>query len=540
VEELMSKQTGYARNIFFSIIISLLVLLALGFLSIKYLVPIYDLQSQDIYQFLIYLLPVLIGLVLIEIGSIISSKEYKSYSDSEDLLPKNSYDEPLFSTINDDPSDKVDEESFNAISKFQQNEYTLDDFLDKRISDKLSEYSTDQLLDIFDNFENPKTIIESPFEEDITDKLSNFDTEQLLKAINWLKQGAKEVDEKAVVFDNISEDTALKLKDLSQREADKALEYIEKQGKYFDLDNIEEKNLCALSKLSNDDISKALKWIALGCPKAENPDSIILENIDKDTSARLRYYNSTQVNVGLDYIDQGAPDIAPSEFVKLNNLSEKTLNRLSTLDDSSVLKSLDFLEKEFVNELDNNTIDRLNSYNKGQINSALDFLENGSKNIQEDLPFGNDINQAIRNLSFDEAKRAIDYIKNPEDFDFDLGDLSNNLEDFLNSELKDNDEEGYNFDIAIAVFDKENILDNDKKDILFSYLPSYTYVYDTEYNHKTIVFPYENVKSAKKHIDNLLNEHNNLLKGENLKIGYACRNGRKIDAKTLINEAYLN
>ncbi len=102
----MSKRTSYARNIFFSIVVSLVILLALGFLSVKYLVPIYDLQSQDIYKFLIYLLPVIIGLALIEIGSIISTKNSIDNEDNEDLLPKNSYDSPLFNTISDDPLEK--------------------------------------------------------------------------------------------------------------------------------------------------------------------------------------------------------------------------------------------------------------------------------------------------------------------------------------------------------------------------------------------------------------------------------------------------
>jgi hypothetical protein len=113
----MSKQTGYARNIFFSIIISILILLTLGFFSIKYLVPIYDLQSKDIFQFLIYLLPILIGFVFIEIGSIIASREnIHSTEDGENLLLKNRNDSTLVENIIDDPLNKRDATTFSPIS----------------------------------------------------------------------------------------------------------------------------------------------------------------------------------------------------------------------------------------------------------------------------------------------------------------------------------------------------------------------------------------------------------------------------------------
>lgn len=538
----MSKQSGYARNIFFSIIISLLVLLSLGFLSIKYLVPIYDLQTQDIYRFLIYLLPILIGLVLIEIGSIISSKEKKSDVDTQDLLPKNSYDAPLFSTINDDPSDKYDSTLFETITPtITKKEYNLDDFLDKRVSNFISKYNTNQILDIFNNYEKPKTVIESPFDEETTQELAQFDEQQIRQAISWINNGSKVFDDKTITFKNFDARIINKLKNTSQREFETAFEFLDNNDKYYNFENIDEKNLCALSKLDNSTIEKALKWISIGSPDPADPKAVVLDNIDRDTVKRIKDYNSTQINVGLDYIDIGAPDILPSDFVQLSNLNDNTLKRLTNLNDSYVNKCLDIMKNDFINNVDEITLDRLNSYSKEQIDSAIEYLDNGTKDVYEDLPFGSEINNAIRALSIEEAKSAIEYINNPISLDNDLGDISNNLEDFLNSELKDNENEGYNFDISLAIFDKENVIDSSKKDILFSYLPSYTYVFDTDKNQKAIIFPYENIDNAKNHIDNLLKNNTNIIDNiENIKIGFASRNNRKIDASILINEAQLS
>lgn len=163
----MSKRTSYARNIFFSIVVSLVILLALGFLSVKYLVPIYDLQSQDIYKFLIYLLPVIIGLALIEIGSIISTKNSIDNEDNEDLLPKNSYDSPLFNTISDDPLEK---RGFSNYSNYN----TLDNLnlaFDSEVLQKLKNYKNCEIINILKDYESgiSNNQLSSPFDEETTE-----------------------------------------------------------------------------------------------------------------------------------------------------------------------------------------------------------------------------------------------------------------------------------------------------------------------------------------------------------------------------------
>ncbi|MGD1822639.1 MAG: hypothetical protein ACPKM0_07745 [Pleomorphochaeta sp.] len=577
----MAKQNGYARNIFFSIIISLLVLISLGFLSIKYLVPIYDLQTQDIYKFLIYLLPILIGLVLIEIGSIISSRNDEKLEDSEDLLPRNSYDNPLFTTINDDPNEKVDMNHFNPIAKTQvemvQREYTIEDFLDKEVAKRISRYNTKQILNIFDEFEEPKkTVIPSPFNADITKEISKLSNEEIIKAYKWIENGAIDIKDIGIKLDNLNEDTISKIQTLSQREADKIFDILENNKKYFNFENISDENLCALSRLNNEQINNALNWIASGSPTAADPNAVYFDNLDSETIERVKDYNSLQVNVGLNYVDDGAPDIITSDYIKFDNLNNTTIERVKNSSDLLINRGLDILENEFVNNLDLQTVDRLNSYNNTQVNLGLDYIDSGEKEIHEDLPFGHEINHAIRSLTLEEATRAINFINNPDDFipnveqiedlpfgheinhairsltleeatrainyinepidiENNLGDLSNNLEDFLNSELKDNEE--YNFDISLVIFDKENEITDENKNMLLSYLPAYTYIYDTIDNRKAIIFPYENKDSAKLHIQTILDNHANLLENKDIVNGYSSKDGRKIDAKTLIDEA---
>ncbi|MCY1151793.1 MAG: hypothetical protein OWP43_05130 [Sphaerochaetaceae bacterium] len=566
----MSKTTGYARNIFFSIVISLVILLALGFLSIKYLVPIYDLQTQDIYQFLIYLLPVLLGLALIEIGSIISSKHDDLVEHDEDLLPKNSYDAPLFNTINDDPSEKVATTNFTSV---HNTAFSFRDSLDDKISKRIENYDNCQIMQMIEEFESGKNSnkVDSPFDKELTKSIFSYSSNDMKKAIQWLQNGSPVANENAVLLSNLNSETIDEIKKLSQREASMALDFIYRRTNYVNLENLDESNLHAISLMNNEEVTKAINWVHMGCPKPAEPNARVFENLDKDTLLRLEEYNSIQVNVGLDYIDDGAPDVQAPNAVVFPNLSETTIDRLlnyndtqinegldslgkqtidnlnvetvyrlKSYDDEQVNAGLDLLEKETLRNINDETIDRLNYYSNDQINAGLDYVDNGQLTIVSDLPFDEDTNLAIRGFSPEEAVHAVNYIKHGDIIDDDLGDLSNNFEDFLNSELKDHQEQGYNFDLSIAIFDKENVLSEDVKDILLSKLPTYTYVYETSNNNKAIIFPYEDKVKAKSYIDSILSEEASLLDNQDIKIGYASQEYRKIDAKTLINEAYLN
>lgn len=569
----MSKRTGYVRNIFFSILISIVIFLALGFFSIKYLVPIYDLKSQEIYQFLIYLLPVLIGLAFIELGSIIASKEDRNEDNGEDLLPKNSYDAPLFNTISDDPSEKVNPNNLTPINPTATNTYSYTDYLDNEIVTRLKKYDKAEIIKMLDTYELGESInkVVSPFDKELTDKIFSLSKNEAIKALKWIEDGSPLPIENAVVLNNLDNDTIEKIKLLSQREATMALNFINRSTLYANLENIDEANLHALSQLENDLVTKAIEWVYMGCPQPADPRAKVFENLDKDTLLRLEEYNSIQVNVGLDYIDDGAPDVETPNSVVLPNLqpktvdrlldfsddeinkgldtleydfltklNEKTLDRLSCYPDEEINQGLDALDYDFLTNLNDDTIDRLNAYDDEKINSALDYIDQGQPKIEESLPFDSEISDAIRHFSLEEAKNAVEYVKTASQFDSQLGDLSNNLEDFLNSELADNKKQGFNFDISIAIFDKENVLSDDVKDILFSKLPPYTYIYDTLNSNKAIIFPYEGKDKAKNYIDSILREEADLLNNEEVKVGYAAQENRDVDAKLLINEAYLN
>ena len=432
----MSKQTGYVRNIFFSIIISIVIFLTLGFLSIKYLVPIYDLKSQEIYQFLIYLLPVLIGLAFIELGSIIASKEDRDENEGEDLLPKNSYDAPLFNTINDDPSERVNPNYFTPNTPIATNTYSYTDSLDNEIVTRLKKYDKCQIVEMLDSYESGESIdkVDSPFDEEVTNKLFALSQNEVVKALKWIEEGYPLPPENAVVLNNLDKETIEQIMKLSQREASMALNFIYRSNSFADLEHIDEANLHALSLLDNDVVSKAINWVHMGCPETADPRAKVFENLDKDTLLRLEEYNSIQVNVGLDYIDDGAPDVEEPNSVVLPNIQPKTIDRLLDFNDYEINKGLDTLEYEFLNNLNEETIDRLNSYDNEKINSALDYLDQGQPKGEAALPFEPEISDAIRHFSNEESKNAVNYIKTADQLESQLGDLSNNLEDFLNSE----------------------------------------------------------------------------------------------------------
>ncbi len=398
----MSKQTGYARNIIFSIIFSIRILLTLGFLSIKYLVPIYDLKSQDIYQFLIYLLPILIGLALIEIGSLIASKrEDEEYDD--DLLPKNCYDAPLFDRINDDPLDIADYSSFTTATP----PITFRDTLDKDLAKRFEKYNNFEVIKIIDEYESSlySNKVESPFDEVLTSSLFNLSENDAKRALSWIQSGSPLPIENSVVLENLNYETVQEIKKLSQREALQALEFISRNTSFASLDHLDETTLLSLSLLDNETVTNAIKWIHLGSPKAEDPNARVFHNLDADTQLRLEEYNSIQVNVGLDYIDEGAPDVKDANSIVLPNVDAETVDRLLTLTDEEINKGLDALEFTNLDNLNSDTLDRLSNYNDEDIHKALDSLE--SVNLYN---FNEETLNRLNTYSIDQVNSGLDFI----------------------------------------------------------------------------------------------------------------------------------
>ena len=99
----MSKSRSSLKLIISSVVISAIVLGIFAVIFLLYLVPAYQITNDSIYNGLIRFFPVLIGLILIQIGIIVGRRNDKD-EDKSDLLPPNAYDKPLYQEAKDDPS----------------------------------------------------------------------------------------------------------------------------------------------------------------------------------------------------------------------------------------------------------------------------------------------------------------------------------------------------------------------------------------------------------------------------------------------------
>ena len=105
----MSKKRS-SKSVIITILITLIVLGCLTFAGIKFLLPAYangpngevDVQYK-VYEIAVKVFPLLVGIVLIVIASMIANSR-DDEEDDEDKLPPNSYDKQLFETPSDDPS----------------------------------------------------------------------------------------------------------------------------------------------------------------------------------------------------------------------------------------------------------------------------------------------------------------------------------------------------------------------------------------------------------------------------------------------------
>ena len=100
----MSENKHYGRQIFLSLFLTVFLLLAILYLASRYLLPLYDVNQQQLYDILVKLFPLLIGLAMIEIGVMVARRRDEDYADQVDKLPPNAYDKPFHSLPHDDPS----------------------------------------------------------------------------------------------------------------------------------------------------------------------------------------------------------------------------------------------------------------------------------------------------------------------------------------------------------------------------------------------------------------------------------------------------
>ena len=100
----MAKAKKTWKLVLISVILSVLILAAFTAVFMKLIVPAYNITQEQIYSVMTRALPILIGLVFIEIALISSRKGEEDYRENIDKLAPNAYDSPLYTAPVDDPT----------------------------------------------------------------------------------------------------------------------------------------------------------------------------------------------------------------------------------------------------------------------------------------------------------------------------------------------------------------------------------------------------------------------------------------------------
>ena len=100
----MPKPKNTAKLVVTSVVISFVVIAVFALVFLNYIVPAYKITEEQIYNVLIRLFPVLIGLILIQIGVMIARRNEDDFADTVDKLPPNAYSKPYESAPKDDPA----------------------------------------------------------------------------------------------------------------------------------------------------------------------------------------------------------------------------------------------------------------------------------------------------------------------------------------------------------------------------------------------------------------------------------------------------
>jgi hypothetical protein len=98
-----SRKRSTAGTIAFSVIVASLLLAAATWFFVYWVIPAYELDPAVIYSLFIRLLPLLIGLTVLQIGVILSIPTTKDEADSKDILLRDSFDDPLYILPDEDP-----------------------------------------------------------------------------------------------------------------------------------------------------------------------------------------------------------------------------------------------------------------------------------------------------------------------------------------------------------------------------------------------------------------------------------------------------
>lgn len=100
----MSEKKRYGRQIVISFIVTIVILLAGVYLATQYLLPQVEWDQDQLFSFFVKVFPLLLGLIMIEIGVVISKKRDEDFADDIDKLPPNAYDRPFYALPQDDPA----------------------------------------------------------------------------------------------------------------------------------------------------------------------------------------------------------------------------------------------------------------------------------------------------------------------------------------------------------------------------------------------------------------------------------------------------
>jgi hypothetical protein len=185
-----------SKSVILTILVTVIVLAVLSFIAIKFLLPSYVQQHQNvdvqykIYRFAVRLFPLLVGIVLIVIASMIINSKDEDEVDEDDLLPPNSYDDQLFENPNDDPIRRV------------QNKVEVQEEIDEPEPVVISSdtISDDDFLSIYNNEEEkkPEPVIEEKAEPQTkTESADNVLADAVYALVNKLDKQSSVKDEKA-------------------------------------------------------------------------------------------------------------------------------------------------------------------------------------------------------------------------------------------------------------------------------------------------------------------------------------------------------
>ncbi len=135
---LMSKKKG-SRTALITVLVVLVIFAALTFAAIKYFIPLYQVSQSEVYSWAVKIFPLLIGITLIVIASMLGQNDNDDESE-EDKLPPNAYEHQLFENPADDPAKMASQPVEKPVAPVQVTETTpFVSIFDEQLSEEKQE-----------------------------------------------------------------------------------------------------------------------------------------------------------------------------------------------------------------------------------------------------------------------------------------------------------------------------------------------------------------------------------------------------------------